>query len=268
VKAAIIGIRTLADYSVEHKDHQHQSWDEEHTQTRTRKVHQLEEVDILTTKIDLLMKKLENLSLDHLQMVDAWVTCEECRETGHMGINCPMIPQNANFIGNSNNGFVLIKASMLGGTNPVSRLTTTNRVVLSRISTEISPLSEISFEICRSGFITIPPVLLPEQPDVVLLLERALVSWSLAMDERSGHEDLHGSGRRSVIPYVHGRTELYCPCLPYLSLHICPPALTDLSIHPCEEAHARAFYSSRSGSYIETWGLAGGPEVVETLYNI
>jgi hypothetical protein len=71
VKAPIIGIRTLADYSVEHKDHQHQSWDEEHTQTRTRKVHQLEEVDILTTKIDLLMKKLENLSLDHLQMVDA-----------------------------------------------------------------------------------------------------------------------------------------------------------------------------------------------------
>jgi hypothetical protein len=93
-----------------------------------------------------------------------------------MGINCPMVPQNANFIGNSNNGFVLIKASMLGGTNPVSRLTTTNRVVLSKISTEISPLSEISFGICRSGFITLPPVLLPEQPDVVLLLERALVS--------------------------------------------------------------------------------------------
>jgi hypothetical protein len=35
-----------------------QSWDEEHTQTLIRKVHQLEEVDMLTTKIDLLMKKL------------------------------------------------------------------------------------------------------------------------------------------------------------------------------------------------------------------
>jgi hypothetical protein len=41
---------------------------------------------------------------------------------------------------------------------------------------------------------------------VVLLLEGVLVSWSLAMDERDGHEDLHGSGRQSVIPYVHGRT--------------------------------------------------------------
>jgi hypothetical protein len=53
---------------------------------------------------------------------------------------------------------------------------------------------------------------------VVLLLEGALVSWSLALDERSGHEDLRGSGHRSVIPYVHGRIELYCSSLPFLSL--------------------------------------------------
>jgi hypothetical protein len=45
---------------------------------------------------------------------------------------------------------------------------------------------------------------------MVLLLERALVSWSLAMDERGGHKDLRVSDRRSVISYVHGRTELYC----------------------------------------------------------
>jgi hypothetical protein len=31
---------------------------------------------------------------------------------------------------------------------------------------------------------------------------------------------------------------------------------------------ARFFYSSRSDSHIETRGLTGGPEVVETLYNI
>jgi hypothetical protein len=41
---------------------------------------------------------------------------------------------------------------------------------------------------------------------VVLLLEGALVSWLLAMDERGGHENLRGSGRRIVIPYDHGRT--------------------------------------------------------------
>jgi hypothetical protein len=47
---------------------------------------------------------------------------------------------------------------------------------------------------------------------MVLLLERALVSLrSLAMDERGGYGDLHGSGRRSVIPYVHERTEIVLP---------------------------------------------------------
>jgi hypothetical protein len=30
------------------------------------------------------------------------------------------------------------------------------------------------------------------------------------MDERDRHEDLRGSDHRSVILYVHGRTELYC----------------------------------------------------------
>jgi hypothetical protein len=45
---------------------------------------------------------------------------------------------------------------------------------------------------------------------VVLLLNEVLVSWSLAIDERGGHEDLRGSGHLSVIPYVRGRTELYC----------------------------------------------------------
>jgi hypothetical protein len=64
--------------------------------------------------------------------------------------------------------------------------------------------------VCRSGFTTLPPVLVQEQPAVVLLLESALVSWPLAIDERSGHEDLRGLGRRSVISYVHGRTWLYC----------------------------------------------------------
>jgi hypothetical protein len=49
---------------------------------------------------------------------------------------------------------------------------------------------------------------------VVLLLERVLVSWSLAMDERGGHGDLCGSDRLSAIPYIHGRTELY-----YLSIY-------------------------------------------------
>jgi hypothetical protein len=59
-------------------------------------------------------------------------------------------------------------------------------------------------------------MLLQEQPAVVLLLGRGLASWSFAMDECSGHQDLRGSSRRSVIPYVHERTEFYCSSLPCL----------------------------------------------------
>jgi hypothetical protein len=54
-------------YKLVEKMASNQSWDEEHTQTYTHKIHQLEEVDMLTTVIDLLMKKLENPGLDHLK---------------------------------------------------------------------------------------------------------------------------------------------------------------------------------------------------------
>jgi hypothetical protein len=65
---------------------------------------------------------------------------------------------------------------------------------------------------------------------VVLLLEEALVSWSLAMDEYSGHGDLYRLGRQSIIPYVHGRMELSCSSLPFMSLHICLPLRS--GVHP------------------------------------
>jgi hypothetical protein len=36
-----------------------------------------------------------------------------------------------------------------------------------------------------------------------------LASWLLALREYGGYDDLCGSGRLSVKPYVHGRTGLY-----------------------------------------------------------
>jgi hypothetical protein len=60
---------------------------------------------------------------------------------------------------------------------------------------------------------TVSLVLVQEQPVVILLLERALVTWSLAIDECSRHEDLCGLDRWSITPYVHGRMGLYCSSL-------------------------------------------------------
>jgi hypothetical protein len=118
----------------------------------------------------------------------------------------------------------------------------------------------------QSGFVTLPPELLQEQPAVVLLLEGDLVSWSLAVDERGGHEDLCDSGHQSIIPYIHRRTELYFSSL-YEPETFLFPLSVHLSVHPSEVAPARAFYSSRSDIYNESRGPTGGPEVVETLYN-
>jgi hypothetical protein len=64
----------------------------------------------------------------------------------------------------------------------------------------------------QSGFTTLPPALLLKQPVVVLLLERALVTRLLAKEEHIGNEDLRGSGRCSVIPYVHGKMEVVLQC--------------------------------------------------------
>jgi hypothetical protein len=49
-----------------------------------------------------------------------------------------------------------------------------------------------------------------EQSVVIRLREMSLASWLLALDERGGHGDLRGLGHLNVIPYIHGRTELYC----------------------------------------------------------
>jgi hypothetical protein len=56
----------------------------------------------------------------------------------------------------------------------------------------------------RSGFTTLSLALL-RVARCGSLLERAKIAQTLAMEEHGGHENLRGSGRRSVIPYVHGR---------------------------------------------------------------
>jgi hypothetical protein len=48
---------------------------------------------------------------------------------------------------------------------------------------------------------------------VVLLLEGLRSRKVLVIREYGGHEDLRGSGRRSVIPYVHGRKGVVLLCL-------------------------------------------------------
>jgi hypothetical protein len=45
---------------------------------------------------------------------------------------------------------------------------------------------------------------------MVFLWGMTLASCLLALGERGGHGDLCGLSQLIVIPYVHGRIELYC----------------------------------------------------------
>jgi hypothetical protein len=73
-----------------------QGWSEERTQTHKRGggMHQLKKVDILSTKMDLLLKRLDekaNEKNEAMHIHDSSMTCEECRDIGHSGNNCPTL---------------------------------------------------------------------------------------------------------------------------------------------------------------------------------
>jgi hypothetical protein len=65
--------------------------------------------------------------------------------------------------------------------------------------------------------------------------------------------------RKTLCPLM-----LYCyECMSLFKLELNSPKKACLN-----SVSVRSFYSSRSNNYIETWGLTGGPKVVENLYNI
>jgi hypothetical protein len=83
-----------------------QSWNEERTQPRKRGgMHQLNEVDMLSTKMDLLMKKLKDRASEKKEVMhinDSCMTCEVCSDTGHSRNNCPKTQEDVNYINNNN----------------------------------------------------------------------------------------------------------------------------------------------------------------------
>jgi hypothetical protein len=82
-----------------------QSWNEERVQSRKRGgMNQLKEVDMLSAKMDLLMKKLEdrvNEKREVMHINDSHMTCEECGNTRHLGSNCPELQEDVNYIINN-----------------------------------------------------------------------------------------------------------------------------------------------------------------------
>ena len=79
-----------------------QSWKGDRQSARTRGVHQVDSIDMLAAKMDILMKKLESPTQEMAQIADSRITCETCGDTGHSGTSCPMTQEDPHFIGSNN----------------------------------------------------------------------------------------------------------------------------------------------------------------------
>ena len=68
-------------------------------------MHQLKEVDMLSAKMDLLIKKLENRANEKQKVMhihDSCMACEVYGNTGHSGNSCPETQEDVNFVNNNN----------------------------------------------------------------------------------------------------------------------------------------------------------------------
>jgi len=84
-----------------------QGWNEERTQTRKKSggMHQLKEVDMLSAKLDLQMKKFDDKAGDKKEVIHIYnshMTCVECGDTGHSGNPCLDVHEDVNYINNNN----------------------------------------------------------------------------------------------------------------------------------------------------------------------
>jgi hypothetical protein len=107
-------------------------------------VHQLEEVGMLTAKIDLLMKKLEDPTsiMSKLSMPDSRVKSAEKQDT------CVLIARRSiRTLTLLVTPTLLIKALVLGGISLVFHSTTAKRVVVGKTSIEVNHFSRKLFGI-------------------------------------------------------------------------------------------------------------------------
>jgi len=68
-------------------------------------MHKLKEVDMIAAKMDQLMKRLIERTIEKKEVMHvhySGMTCEECGETGHTGTNCPELTKDVNYYYNNN----------------------------------------------------------------------------------------------------------------------------------------------------------------------
>jgi hypothetical protein len=88
-----------------------QGWSDDRLQPCQRGTHTVKEEDMLHTKMDLLMKRMDALTSEKAAMaittqaMDARMTCEVCGDTGHSRNYCPATQEDVMYMNDNNNGY-------------------------------------------------------------------------------------------------------------------------------------------------------------------
>ena len=86
-----------------------QGWSDERLQTRTKGMHTVKETDMIATKLDLLIKKMEEGSKQPIHApvcaMGSHFTCEVCGNDGHSGNDYPETCEDCTYLNNNNNGY-------------------------------------------------------------------------------------------------------------------------------------------------------------------
>jgi hypothetical protein len=82
---------------------ENQGWDGDRLQPSTHSVNQVDGIDMIAAKMDLLMKELEASSnMETAKIMDAHMTCKVCGNMGHSGNDCLKTREEDSFINNGN----------------------------------------------------------------------------------------------------------------------------------------------------------------------
>jgi hypothetical protein len=111
-------------------------------QPRTRGVHQVEGVDMLAAKMDLLIEKLEASSnMETTMIMDAHMMCKVCSNVGHSGSDCKLASSTMATLMDSATTTSTIKGGTQG---PTSRSTIKMEVIILTLSITRLPLKILS----------------------------------------------------------------------------------------------------------------------------
>ena len=78
-----------------------QSWKGDRQSAHAKGIHEIDSVNMLAVKMDILMEKLESPHQGVNQTMESQMTCEKCGNTGHSGKSCPFTQEDENSMGNN-----------------------------------------------------------------------------------------------------------------------------------------------------------------------